>query len=219
MRPVETERKDPIGGSDFSHPAFGLLSVHRVFSGGKGPRDKLFGSEIKHHTYITITLKGATTNRSLSRNSHFGKGLKAEINMSEAQWASFLSSMNVGEGTPCTLRRFGDEEIPKIIDPKPKAEEFKEEFDDNLVGAKGRLDLLSEMVGESRLSGKAKEELKSVIGSIKADLGSNLDFTKDQFLRFMDKAVEEAKMNINGHALSTGSLLGEDASKAIGDDT
>lgn len=84
-----------------SHPAWGLISAHRVSS---TPGAILFDSDIRHGHYMVITLKRATRDRDLQRDWIHDTGPDLiEVAMSEAQWGAFISSTNTS-GVPCTIR-------------------------------------------------------------------------------------------------------------------
>jgi len=89
-----------------THPAFGLIGASR---GSSTPGAVLFDSEIRHRNVITIRIKRACRERKLNTDWLFGRQELIEVQMSEAQWASFVSSMNTGDGVPCTITRYDDE--------------------------------------------------------------------------------------------------------------
>jgi hypothetical protein len=100
-RPIEQEPEVSQGGLDdtvFRHPAFGNICVSRPSGSAT-----LFGSELKHQHYVSITINRAEKHRSLHRDWIFGKDTILEISMSESQWATFVASSGMGGGTPCTL--------------------------------------------------------------------------------------------------------------------
>lgn len=103
MEPVRNEKK-ALGGSgveiEESHPAFGMIAASRVSGGEKA----LFDSDIQHHHRVVVRINTATRTRRLNHDDIFGDSTPfIEVEMSEAQWASFVSSMN-SSGVPCTIR-------------------------------------------------------------------------------------------------------------------
>src|SRR6476646_10686413 len=102
-RPVPPVREGASSHREYkeSHPAWGLVSAHRVSS---TPGAVLFDSDIQHQHYMQITLRRASRDRGLSRDWIHEEGpTLIESNMSEAQWAAFVSSTNTS-GVPCTIR-------------------------------------------------------------------------------------------------------------------
>jgi hypothetical protein len=95
------ERIDPVTdqGGDEHHPAFGLISVHRIQA---TPGEVLFQSDVRHQEYVRVEVSEATRKRDLSHDwVHPGKKL-LEISMSMTQFASFVASGGTS-GVPVTI--------------------------------------------------------------------------------------------------------------------
>lgn len=210
MKPERTENAG-IGGDgvEFKHPAFGQIRASRV-QGGHGV---LYDSDFHSNCFITLEITGSTLTRSLSNDWHFSKDQKIEIAMTEAQWATFVSSLNFGSGTPCTLVRFNREKIPVIEWDETKRDMFKTEHDDRLSTARQTLDEMLQIFNTLKVSGKARAELKMLTERAKAEIGSNLEFTSDQFERHMEKTVERAKQEIHGHMTALTTSAGVESMK------
>ena len=115
QRKTEQPTVDQRGAE--SHPAFGLVSVSRITS---SPGQVLFQSDIRHGETIRLSVRRATRQRDLHHDWVFEKGLDLiEIEMSLAQWASTVSSMNTS-GVPCTIRQTESEHwVPGLpYDPR-----------------------------------------------------------------------------------------------------
>lgn len=85
------------------HESFGNIQVTRP-SG----HAKLFQSPHRHQHFISIQIRHTELIRDLSRDWTFSSGLPLiEINMSEAQWAHFVSSAGIGEKALDTI--YGEE--------------------------------------------------------------------------------------------------------------
>jgi len=80
------------------HPAYAQIGANRVSGGAY-----LYGSDFKHQHYITIQIHDSELHRQLSGDRAHSKRRLIEIAMSEAQWATFVSSLNQGGGVQCTL--------------------------------------------------------------------------------------------------------------------
>lgn len=85
---------------DDTHPAFGSIRASRTSC---SPGAVLYDSDIRHAHTVRLTISRATRKRDLSSDWHHTAKELIEVEMSEAQWASFVSSMNT-EGVPCTIR-------------------------------------------------------------------------------------------------------------------
>lgn len=89
---------------DETHPAFGLVSLHRVSA---SPGAVLFQSDVRHPEYMRISVHEATRKRDLSHDWVHQEQLVCEISVSMAQFASFVASAGQGDGVPCTIEWTG----------------------------------------------------------------------------------------------------------------
>jgi hypothetical protein len=113
------QTEEPQVGEDGweSHPAFAVIGADRTstgsgVSGGGGAI--LFDSDVVHSNTVRVRIQTAKRKRDLNRDWVHSQQNLIEIEMSEAQWASFVSTMNSGDGVPCTLRWHG-QTIPKLV--------------------------------------------------------------------------------------------------------
>ena len=96
-REIQKVGTDKYG--DETHPAFGMIGASRV-SG----RAVLFDSDVEHDHFVILRVSRATRKRDLHRDwIPGGRKELNEVAMSEAQWASMVSSMNTS-GVPCTIQ-------------------------------------------------------------------------------------------------------------------
>src|SRR5882672_2554814 len=101
-----TESGGCKGETKREHPAYAMIGAYRWTGGG----NQLFASPIKHNAGVTIRIVEAHEQGDQYVWRQFGQKVICEVNLSEAQWASFVTAMNVGSGVPCTLsyRQTGD---------------------------------------------------------------------------------------------------------------
>lgn len=99
------ERTDPTtrADGDDEHPAFGLISLHRVHS---SPGEVLFQSDVQHPEYIVVEVHEATRKRDLKHDWVFPVRPVVKVSMSMSQFASFVSSGGT-TGVPCTIEFAG----------------------------------------------------------------------------------------------------------------
>jgi len=198
---VETN-PDGLGWISQSHPSFGVIGVSRV-SG----QASLFDSDVKHGHFIEITISEAKKHRtSFTHEAVMGGKELAKVRMSFAQFAQFITTQNVGSGTPCTIARvIGDEKQPWANswggrpdppDPKPFLDRF------HGVG-KDRADRILKLVSdalkqaESLLSGAdkpTKANLKNItdkLSLVHQDVKSNLPY----LMECLDEEMEQKLAN------------------------
>ena len=155
------------------HPSFANLYIGRSFCSGK---QTLFGSSIKHSDVITLKISPASLGRNLHEDHVYQESVPyIEIDMSQAQFAQAITSLNQGEGTPVTLRRLNGQ----YIEPCP-FEDKRMQFDDEF----------------------SQEKIISAFHKVQMELGSNMPFMFSQFNRQMEKTVTEAKAEVEGHIQS-----------------
>ncbi|QCG93986.1 hypothetical protein E6C67_08540 [Azospirillum sp. TSA2s] len=196
QKPDEQVRPAPGGGDEriFTHPAYGQIRASRV-SG----HANLYDSDFNHQHYITITIARSQLHRSLSRDWHFGRDELIEVSLSEAQWASFVSSMNVGSGVPCTITRHDGKMIPRLPSPENPAHKFKAEIGKAMQDVQGALSKLASDL-DGPLSKTKVAELRRQIDMLSGRLTGQTGFVADQFDEHVEQTVERAKTEINAYA-------------------
>lgn len=198
QEPEERAGHSSLGGTIQTHPAYAQIQASRV-SG----QANLYGSEFQHHAYITVTVSLSEMRRSLSNDWPHARGELIEVAMSEAQWASFVSSMNVGEGTLCTLQHIQGQQIPQIPAPQSKNDQFKKEILKDAQAAFDELDALKAQIDGLKISQKQKEELLKQAGRVKSTLADSMPFVVDQHGEYMERTIERAKAEINAYLHNT----------------
>lgn len=196
-----------IGGTVTTHPSFAQISASRV-SG----MTNLYGSDFKHQNYITIRIAPSMLRRTLSNDwPSASVDTLIEVELSEAQWATFVSSLNVGGGPQCTLRRYNGKAIPGLPEPESREQQFKGEATSRMQKAIDDIEELRQEINASKLSQKDKNVLLSKASSIHGNISGNIAFVLDQFGEHMEKTVEKAKIEVNAYAANTLMRAGLDA--------
>lgn len=202
---TEPWRKDEIIEE---HPAFGVIGASRV-SCSEG--DILFGSEFRHRNFIRIRIASATKTRALSSDWIHSQKEYIEVDVSEAQWATFVCSMNVADGVPCTLRYLQGKGMPLLPDPPKATETFNKEQKDTMKQAVDEINQARTLIAESGLSKVKQKEIFSLLGMAERDITSSVDYVAERFDKHMEKTVEKAKTEIyafqTGHALRIGQAV------------
>lgn len=179
------------------HPSYGLLSFSRI-SGGT---TNLFGSSIQHKDTIKLCISECDVKRDLSTDWYHDNGRIIEVEMSYSQFAEAITSMNMGNGVPVTIRWVRGE---GRIEPCPftdKKQQFEEEFKHRLDKANetaNQLILNVEKLFEEKknLTKNDKNEILSMLTKIYQSINGNSDFMYRMFNEQMDKTTTEAKGEI-----------------------
>lgn len=207
VQPTETPVEGAMKGWRLTHPAYAVISVNRVQG-----HLALFQSDLRHHGFMVLRIGPAEVDRHLSRDwGHGDAGRYIEVAMSEAQWASFISSANSGPGSPCTLRSLNREPVPQIPDPAPPEDKFRREIDKGGEEALLALAELDEAIDALGLSARKSADLKGRVTRARRTLEDSIPFVAKQFSEHVEDTVEAARAEIHAHAQTTLTRLGLDA--------
>lgn len=197
------------------HPSFGQINASRVSVGGAGRGISLYGTDFDHNSFIEVSIQTSELHRSLSHDRPHPRKQVVKIAMSEAQWATFVSSMNIGSGVQCTLRFVtGQGHIPSIKDQKKTADKFKIEMGDHLAGILEEVIAVQNAVDELNLTKGKLDPIKSALAKIRQDIKSNLPFIEESFDRHVEEIVEKSKVEIHGYMTGLLQQIGIDAINA-----
>lgn len=200
-----------LGGERHKHPSFGMLSFSHI-SGGD---PNLYGSGIRHNHKIQMTLKRGEYDRSMNQEWYFGKEKLVEVEMSYTQFANLITSFNMGDGVPVTLRYVNGKEMPPCPYHNP-VETHKKEFKEDMQKAYDQtaqlIDRVSELFSKKGNLNKAeKDDIQATLRQIRQAIGSNQEFQLNQFHRKMDQIVAEGKGEIEAFAQNRMRSLAERA--------
>ena len=135
--------------------------------------------------------------------------------MSEAQWATFLSTLNMGDGVPCTIERIQGAPVPAITQPPARHEQFKHEAGETIMECTGALkdalDMLANMGGEKSKAGMVAERVRCA----QRALTDALPWVAQQFGEHMEAVTEKAKVEISAYAQGVISRAGIAALKDV----
>lgn len=179
-----------------THPAYGQIVASRVTGS-----TSLYGSDFLHNAYMTITIRRSELNRGLSRDWYFAGEELIEVALSEAQWATFLSSPNVGSGVPCTIDHINRVVIPGLPDPIDRSKQFAGELDGTLKECTDAIEAMLEKMTEMGLPKGKTAELKGMLAKVHQELTCNLPFVGKQFGEHVEDTVEKAKQEVHGYML------------------
>lgn len=192
---------DPNKDNRETHPAWGMIGASRVQNSPPGA--VLFDSDIRHAHTVVVRIGTASRERSLNRDWLMRKQEFVEVEMSEAQWASFVSSMNSGSGVACTIRRREDDyHVPGVP--------FEPRFEENMNEVRGAANKALEHIKEAF----AAVEEKPNKGNIKTlrhaieNAPSNLVFAGESLTEHAENVVQKARADIEAMVLSEAQRLG-----------
>lgn len=212
-RNIQQPTREPGGvcGDKITHPAFATISAHRI-SGGF----HLFGSNVGHSGCVAIELTEATMNDDGHHQRVFGGSrVIAKAYMSEAQWVAFVSRMNIGSGTPCTLQYMRDGDlvsVPDLPNPEKPAERLESNARSMLAESQRKqteaADRLLSLIADLKVSGAAKELLRKELSFVIDHGQANRDYQEKVLAEVNEDLVKDAKVEIDAMVTSLVQQLG-----------
>lgn len=197
---------------DETHPAFGSITAHRVTS---TPGAVLFDSDVRHEQFVRVSIGGMTRKRDLRSDWLHATNPVVEVDMSEAQWASFVSSMNTS-AVPCTIRRAsGDWNVPGL--------EFEPRLALSMAEAKGAAAEAFRGIQQAQAAVDAldKKAPAAVKRAAEADLrraiahaSSGVDFASKMLVEHAENVVQKARADVEAMVLAKARDLGLTAEQA-----
>lgn len=198
------------GTYTIKHPAYGLVRVSRP----TGTDRKLFGSDLKHGSTVSIEFSYAEEDRMLNKSWIHERGKILEIEMSEAQWAHFVSSAGMAP-TPVTLRTVPEGDLKRLpwikeqqTEKQKASKEYQDKVDMTVEKAENVLKKLEELLGKGKASKKELTELKGLVQQSIGRFKSDTVFSVDMFEEAMEDLVEGAKIQIESHIMLTAQKIG-----------
>lgn len=193
-----------------SHPAYGIVGINRV-SG----YNNLVGSEVSHLHFFELRIREATRidEDGQIRYSAAGGKVLAVIQLSPSQFVDMITSTNVGDGIPCTLRYINGDETHSRPRIEPEPSRIQKARDWSLEKSKARRESANAQIKElegmiSSLSGKKQAEVMKIVRSISEYFDVNSDFFEEKITEATEKSVEIAKVEIEAHVQSVVRALG-----------
>lgn len=214
--PVVTH--EGLQGEKHTHPAFGTIIASRV--SGKA---NLFGSNVGHSGFVKISIHPAEMYRDgYSEDIHGSLSVIAEVWLSEAQWVSLISRMNVGSGTPCTIRQYGQGtgqvRCPHIADPELAADRLKgrvaELEERNLRQVDRQIAEIRELC--EGLPKKKAEAIMRAASLMSQHLRANHEFAGKTLREYTEKLTAEAKVEIDAMMTDAVSRFGLESIQQLG---
>ncbi len=199
----ETVDPTPAEYDGEQHPAWGMIGASRVSTSPPGA--VLFDSDIQHAHTVIVRVSTATRRRNLNRDWNHPEREFVEVEMSEAQWASFVSSMNSGSGVPCTIRRREDvAQVPGM----PFAPRLQESMAEVRGAAAAAADKVAAAFAAYQAH-KTVENLRTLEAMI-ANMPANITFAASSLSEHAENVVQRARADIEAMVLTKAQQLGLD---------
>jgi hypothetical protein len=186
-----------------TEPCFGQIHISRVSSNKAHP---LYGSKLKHGNFITLSISQSELKRSLNTDWHHPLDEIIEVSMSENQFASLISSLNIGTGTPCTISRLHGKLVPpptyinerKTVD-REVAEKATQVVSELKVTQQRVADLLKP---GAKITKGELTEIHELLRKQVQEVALNIPYMLKCFEENMDAIVTSAKADVEAHVMA-----------------
>lgn len=213
-KPVQPTRSE--GGMHYDyredHPAYATIAASRVSGSGT----HLFDSDFRHQHHVEVTIRKADVSRSNISTEHImGHADLITVKLSEAQWATFVATPNVGTGVPCTLHHVGRKPIIEALESadaigyvppiQPIADapsKARADLDLRLAEALATLDEVKRAIQPSSgtIGIGARRELASKLERVERALSTGpnngIGWITRQFDEHTEQTIEKAKIEV-----------------------
>ena len=183
---------------DREHASYGILHISR---GTSTSALRLFGSPLAtHYASIRLTISKGKWIHGLHHDRYYGMNKDfIEVEMSAAQFADAITSLNMGSGTPCTIKYVGGERVPEPPDHATEAEHIRDTFEDSIGKFAEKAHTYRKRIDEltSKLSSKAREEIRIALDVMEQQLTSNVPFVVKQFQEATTRVTTAAKAEVD----------------------
>jgi len=179
-----------------THESFGQIRFSRVSGNAR-----FYGSELEQDHYITMEVHHSEIDRDLSRDWYFASRLPVvAIRMTAGQFSEMITSMNYGQGIPCTIEMIDGKPVEKLPEQESRKEfvhrKFKERMKEFAKTLREKQDKAKEIVKKKTLSKKDIDELSFHLEWLTQEVASNIPFFAQCFQETMDEVVLEAKIEV-----------------------
>ena len=168
----------------------------------------MFGSALPNQgTFVRLRLTRATRRHDLGRDWYHGDSQTMyEVDLSSAQFAELLTSMNVGSGVPCTIRFAEGSRMEDPPDELLEAEQVRTDFRGKTEAVAKRLDdmkkKVDEILAKKSVTQADRKEVADMTMMIVQEVRSNLPFWLSQFNEATQKITTAAKAEVDAFMTS-----------------
>lgn len=184
------------------HPAYGVAGFSRV--GGRFKR--LFGSHLPNHESVIALRIGRAEEITSDGSTHVWSSAKdaiVEVYFSAAQFAELLTTMNIGNGVPCTIRHVMREAAGPIPESdSTEIQRVRDAFQARADQLSADVSTLEEQVAEllekkGALTKAEKDQIRHNLSTLKGSIRSGLPYVIEQFEEATEKVVQHAKAELD----------------------
>lgn len=188
----------------FTHESYGMVGLSRCTG-----RQRLFGSAIPYHDhFIALRVHRGERSHHLSRDWYRASQRLpiVEVFISAAQFADMITSMNMGEGVPCTIRSVEGQRMEEPPDLETEAEkvqtDFKGDLRDIVKELKAARSEVETLLEKKSLNKGDRAKIQARFDKILQHMQSNVPFVLESFQEATEKVVTHAKAEVEAFTTS-----------------
>ncbi len=181
-----------------THESYGLAQISRVSGNAR-----LFGSSVRHQHFFRFRIHRARR-VATPHGEHFYTDHRVpiiEVSLSPAQFVELITTMNIGDGIPCTIN-----EVEGVhMDPTPDdaGSELKlmvEMFEDRIVETVDKLrehdDSLHVLLNKKSFTKEDKAKIHGIVHTARRLLDDSAPFILKVFGEHAEKMVAKGKLEV-----------------------
>ncbi len=189
-KPVE----DPIRNGEMrdEHPSYGMVHLSNVSCSGKGM--PLFGSSIRHDSFVELQIGRADRTRDKYTDHYYEHTPLISIHLSPSQFTSLLTRTNTS-GVPCTINFLKEEgyieQAPHHSVQKELFNDVKEKYTEIFKTVHSLKNSVATSFKSGPVNKSQKDEISFLVTKLHNDLSSNLDFLMKCHIEKLEKIGTE----------------------------
>lgn len=182
-----------------THESYGVVQFSRVSGGGH----RLFGSTTPATHFFTLVIRRGRRHLSAHDESfmydHRYQPI-VEVQLSAAQFAELITTMNVGCGVPCTIT----DVMGVRMSPVPRApaalehmyEDFRNRTQDFVAKLEGSKAELASVLAKPNLNKADKQQINDLMNKVLMEVKHNMPFVLQTFSEHAEKVVQRGKTEV-----------------------
>lgn len=186
-----------------SHESYGLVQFNRI----TGSFRNLFGTNVDSNNAIALRIKRAQVDRHLNSNWYHGRDEIIEVILSPNQFSELLTTMNHGNGVPCTIQYVEGKRMESPPEHPSDVEKVREEFKERCEELDRTMNEFGQKIvsilGQKSIKKADKDEIISHLRMLHREVGSNFPFVLKCFNESTEEIVKDAKSVVDAFVTST----------------
>jgi len=204
------------------HESYGMISFSRI-----NGTNRFYGSELQQDNYMEMKIYHSIVERTLTKEWYYADNHVPiiKLRMSSGQFAEMITSLNIGDGVPCTIESIQGKQVDKLPEIENRKEFVHKQFNDRMFEFAKRLKeqqtKAKEIVKKKTSSKEDVRALSNHLEYLTQEITSNIPFFMECFQETMDEVVHEAKLEVENAIQHKINVLGlaelkKDSPKEIG---